>query len=257
MLLLLAAAIIPALILMWYVYHKDTQPEPTRLIVKGFCYGGISALVSTLISGPLLNMGFYTTDPKNLAEAIKIAFFGAAIPEESAKLLMLWLLLRHCPEFNERFDGIVYATTIGLGFAAFENLLYLISAGASWVDVAFTRALTAIPGHFAFAVAMGYYYSLYHFKGKNAPAGTAVKILLVPIIFHGVYDTLCFFTELGGGWTTVITIVLIFFCFKLFTYTRNRILSESANNEYLGSGDSVSSNGYDTGEDWTDRPDDQ
>lgn len=257
MLLLLAAAIAPALILLWYVYNKDTQPEPTRLIIKGFCYGGISALVSTLISGPLLNMGFYTSEAHNFVEALKISFFGAAIPEECAKLLMLWLLLRHCPEFDERYDGIVYATTIGLGFATFENLLYLVSAGASWVDVAFTRALTAIPGHFAFAVAMGYYYSLHHFKGKNAPRGTAVKIILIPILLHGTYDTLCFVSQLNATLSVIVTIILIFFCFKLFSFTRKRILSEAGKNEYYGSGDSVSHNGYDIKDDWTDRPDEQ
>ena len=91
MLMLTIAAVAPALILLWYVYHKDTEPEPSRLIFKGFFYGGLSALLSTLISGPLLNMGFYTTEPSTWGEAIKIAFFGAAIPEETAKLLMLWL----------------------------------------------------------------------------------------------------------------------------------------------------------------------
>ena len=98
MLMLALAAVAPALILLWYVYHRDTEPEPTRLIFKGFCFGGLAALVSTLISGPLLNMGFYTTDPTTFGEAVRISFFGAAIPEETAKLLMLWLLLRNCPE---------------------------------------------------------------------------------------------------------------------------------------------------------------
>ena len=74
MLILLFAAVAPAIILLWYVYHKDTEPEPPRLIFKGFFYGGLSALLSTLISGPLLNMGFYTTDPSTWGEAVKIAF---------------------------------------------------------------------------------------------------------------------------------------------------------------------------------------
>ena len=107
MLVILAAALLPALVLMWYVYNKDTQPEPTRLIVKGFFYGGLATFVSTLISGPLMAMGFFTAEPHTFAECMTTSFFGAAIPEECAKLLMLWLLLRHNPEFDERYDGIV------------------------------------------------------------------------------------------------------------------------------------------------------
>ena len=236
------AAIAPALILLWYVYHKDTQPEPSRLIFKGFFYGGLSALLSTFISGPLLDMGFYTTDPSSWQEAVKIAFFGAAVPEETAKLLMLWLLLRNCPEFDERYDGIVYATTVGLGFAAFENIMYVVSAGASWVDVAFTRALFAVPGHFAFAVTMGYYYSQYHFRGGNRE-GAKIKMWLYPVLLHGAYDTLCFFSELSEAASFLITLVLIAFCFWLFKKTRRRILQEAAANEYVGSGSSIRTNG--------------
>lgn len=57
--------------------------------------------------------------------AIRLSFFGAAILEESAKLFMLWLLLRKNKYFGERVDGIVYAVCVSLGFAALENVMYL------------------------------------------------------------------------------------------------------------------------------------
>ena len=166
------AALAPALILMWYVYHKDIQPEPVKLVVKGFLFGAVSTFVSTLISTPLQNLGLFTTDPTDLLGCIKVSFLGAAIPEECAKLFMLWLLLRRCREFDERYDGIVYAVAVGLGFASLENLLYVVAAGADWVQVSISRALLSVPGHFAFAVAMGYYYSMNHFYGAAAPAGS-------------------------------------------------------------------------------------
>ena len=256
MITILFAAIGPALLLLWYVYRKDTQPEPTRMIIKGFFYGGLAALVSTFISGPLLNMGFYTTDPSNWHEAVKIAFFGAAIPEECAKLLMLWLLLRNNEEFDESYDGIVYATYIGLGFAAFENVMYVVSAGANWASVATSRALFAVPGHFAFAVCMGYYYSQYHF-GRGDHKAARIKMLLYPVLLHGAYDSLCFFSELNEALSLLITICLIGFCIWLFKFTTDRIKKESAENEYIGSGHDIRRNGYDINRDWTDRPDDQ
>jgi len=234
MLTILIAAIAPALVLMWYVYHKDTQPEPTRLVAKGFLYGGIAVFASTLISTPLLMMGFFPQNPTTLSECIKISFFGAAIPEECAKLLMLWLLLRACPEFDERYDGIVYASAVGLGFASFENLMYLLQAGMDWVSVSIGRGLFAVPGHFAFAVVMGYYYSLNHFYGEAAPQGTKLKMILFPVLLHGTYDSLVFAANLNEYLSAVLSIALLAFCFWLFKRTRQRILDEADDNDIRG-----------------------
>ena len=231
MLIIFAAALLPAIVLMWYVYNKDTQPEPTRLILKGFFYGGIATFVSTLISGPLMTMGFFTNEPSTLAECMTTSFFGAAIPEECAKLFMLWLLLRNNPEFDERFDGIVYAASIGLGFASFENVMYVLSAGMDWFSVSVTRAMLAVPGHFAFAVMMGYYYSVDHFYGEYAPKGTKAKIILVPVLLHGIYDTIAFASGLGTAISGILTLALLYFCFRLFKYTRAKILAEASDND--------------------------
>lgn len=257
MLLLVLAAVAPALILLWYVYHKDTEPEPPRMVAKGFFMGGLATFASTLLSVPLLGAGLITREPANLVEGVRLAFLGAAIPEECAKLLMLWLLLRRNPCFDERFDGIVYAASVGLGFAAFENLLYVVSAGAGWFDVAVTRAFYAVPGHFGFAVAMGFYYSRSHFKGEPAPYGTRWKILLVPILLHGLYDTLCFAAHLTPAIAGLLSLGLTVFCIFLFKHTRRRILYEARQNEYVGSAEQVRAHGYDVTRDWTGRPEDQ
>ncbi len=231
MLIIGLAALAPALLLMWYVYHKDTQPEPTNQVIKGFFYGALATFVSTLISGPLQAMGFFTQDPQTALDAVKISFFGAAIPEECAKLLMLWLLLRNNPHFDERYDGIVYAAAVGLGFASFENLLYVISSGAAWFSVSISRAIFAVPGHFAFAVVMGYYYSVLHFYGASAPKGTKFKMIGYPILLHGIYDSIVFISNLGYALSGVLSLVLVFFCFKLYQATRERILAEAADND--------------------------
>lgn len=228
---LFIAALAPALILLYYVYHKDINPEPVRLVVKGFFYGALATFASTLISVPLLNMGLYVYEPTNIIEAIQVSFLGAAVPEELAKLFMLWLLLRKCAEFDERYDGIVYAAAVGLGFASFENIMYLISAGADWYTVSISRALFAVPGHFAFAIVMGYYYSTQHFYGEGAPAGTKAKMILYPILLHGVYDSIVFSSGLNGAFSGLFSILLLYFCFRLFKATRERIRVAAADND--------------------------
>lgn len=228
--IIFAAAIVPGLLLLYYVYSKDFNPEPKRMIYKGFLYGALSVFVSTLISGPLLNLGLYVNEPSTLLEAVKVSFFGAAIPEESAKLFMLWLLLRNSPEFDERYDGMVYAACVGLGFACVENLMYVISSGAAWFYVSMTRALFAVPGHFAFAIVMGYYYSKNHFDWSRTTEFDKIKVWLYPVLLHGIYDTLAFSSELSVGFSGLITIALIYFCYRLFKFTRKRILEEAERN---------------------------
>lgn len=231
--IVLLAAILPAVILMIYIYRKDTRPEPTRLILKGFLFGGIATFVSTLISGPLQQLGLFTDTPTTFAQCLSVSFFGAAIPEECAKLLMLWLLLRRMPEFDERYDGIVYGAAIGLGFATFENVLYVLGAGMDWITVSIARAFLAVPGHLAFAVVMGYYYSMNHFYGKNSldGHGAKVKMILYPILMHGTYDTIAFSTGIGDLAGALASLVLLVFCYFMFKAVRRKVQSEALLND--------------------------
>ena len=226
--IILGAAIAPALLLLYYVYSKDFRPEPKNLVFKGFFYGTLAAFVASVFSGPLLYSGLIPDSPSTIGQAVAVSFLGAAIPEESAKLLMLWLLLRRCSEFDERYDGLVYAAAVGLGFACIENILYVLSSGAGWFQVSVTRALFAVPGHFAFAIVMGYFYSKNHFEWYHSTLWSRVRIWLYPVLLHGAYDTLAFSSSLGYAWSGVISLALMVFCFFLFRETRRRILNEAA-----------------------------
>lgn len=228
--IIVVAAILPCLILLYYVYSKDFHPEPKRMIFKGFFYGILSTMVSTLISTPLMYLGVFVKNPVTLLDAVKVSFLGAAVPEESAKLLMLWLLLRKNREFDERYDGLVYAACVGLGFACVENLMYVVSSGDAWFSVSASRALFAVPCHFALAIAMGYYYSRNHFSWHKSTLLDRLNIWLVPVMLHGTYDTLAFSSHIDTVWSFVITAVFILFCFRLFKFTRRRILVEAEKN---------------------------
>ena len=119
----IALALLPAIILLYYTYQQDKlQREPVKEVVKGFFFGALSVLVSLLISVPFMSMGLFPMELGSFPDAVRQAFLGAAVPEETAKLLMLWLLLRNSRYFDERMDGIVYAVSVGMGFAAFENV---------------------------------------------------------------------------------------------------------------------------------------
>ena len=184
MLLIVAVALLPVFILGWWIYRKDSlRPEPLRMLYKAFFYGVLSTGISLLISTLMGSVGLFVYDLGTFKGAVSTALLAAAVPEEIAKLTMLWLFLRKNPYYDEYFDGIVYAACVGLGFAGAENILYLLQS-EDWMVTGIMRGLSAVPAHFSMACAMGYFYSKRHF-GDRSPL-TMICILAVPIIFHWV-----------------------------------------------------------------------
>jgi RsiW-degrading membrane proteinase PrsW (M82 family) len=223
--IVLFAAVLPPFLLVLYIYLKDKyQREPLGQIVKGFWYGVLSAGIAIVLEYAVLYAGIVPDEAATTWQAVWKAFGGAAIPEEAAKLLMLWLLLKSNKYFDERFDGIVYAVCVGMGFAATENIIYLFNNIGQWQSVANSRALFAVPGHFMFAVAMGYFYSLIQFGDMRWRY--ASLIFLAPVLLHGVYDSLLFVAKVNSADLLIRSVSLLsfyVFCFLMLKYGRRRI----------------------------------
>ena len=128
-------------------------------------------------------MGLLVYNLETLTGAVSTALLAAAIPEELAKLAMLWLFLRKNPYYDEYLDGIVYAACVGLGFAGAENFLYLLQS-ENWVGVGIVRGITAVPAHFAMACAMGYFYSKRHFGDRSNICFRRIRACLKNNIFR-------------------------------------------------------------------------
>ena len=222
-LILLSAALLPAIFLWYYIWKQDPQPEPTSWLLKAVLYGAAICIPVALVE-TLIDNAIFGGEPSTLIGTTIQAFFVAALPEESFKLLALWLVLRKNPFFDEHFDGIVYAVCVGLGFAAIENVAYVVSEEENWLGVAIARALLAVPGHYAFAVLMGYYYSLYHFVGHSPKV--AACILLVPVAAHGVYDALAMSGLVNPYIGGLSFIVLIWFCIKMHKFAKTKIIAQ-------------------------------
>lgn len=226
--LVILAALAPVAWLLWTIYRKDSvQPEPTKWLVKAIVFGIGSVFLSLAISMPtsmVLGMNIDNQVYGSFAEAVGDAFFLAAIPEEVAKLFMLWLLLRKNPFFDEHFDGIVYAVCVGLGFAGFENICYLIGGieDGSWLGISVSRALFSVPAHYFFAILMGYYYSIYHF-GIDRSMKTRMMILAAPILAHGLFDALLMSLQVDPSISGLLLILFIVFFTKLKKRANDRL----------------------------------
>ena len=177
------------------------------------------AILEMMIKSILFGTG---GTPTSLTGTTAMAFFVAALPEESFKLLALWQVLRKNPYFDEHFDGIVYAVCVGLGFAGIENVLYVFSQ-ENWVSTAILRSLLAVPGHYAFAILMGYYYSIYHFVDHSPKI--AACVLLVPVFGHGVYDALAMSGLVNPVIGGISFLVLIYFCVKMHKVAKTKVLA--------------------------------
>jgi RsiW-degrading membrane proteinase PrsW (M82 family) len=84
---------------------------------------------------------------------------------------------------------------ISLGFATIENLMYVYGFQGEEIQVAVMRMFTAIPGHAAFGVIMGYYVGLAKFDSVNQRM-LLFKGLLAATFAHAIYD---YFLFIDGG----------------------------------------------------------
>ena len=222
-LIIIAAALLPAVLLWGYIWKMDRKKEPTSLLIKATCYGVLIclpvAMVESMISGVLFGEG----GPTTLFGTTVDAFMVAAIPEEAFKLFALHRILKNNPYFDEHFDGIVYAVCVGLGFAGLENILYLFDNADDWLSVAFLRSLMAVPGHYAFAVLMGYYYSVYHFVNRSRR--TWAMILVAPVLAHGLYDALLMSASVNAALGGICFCGAVYLTYRLHIYARKKVLA--------------------------------
>lgn len=216
---ILIAAVLPAFVLIYYIYRKDKyQREPVRQLLKAFGYGILSVFVVLWIFGPAISMVTIAA-PATAIEAFWNAFLTAGLPEEVAKLFCLWLFLRKNPYFDEYIDGIVYAVCVGMGFAAFENIGYLFSNVDAWREIGLLRAILSIPGHFFFAVTMGYFYSKAVFGSPSHRRWNYFLALLVPVLLHGLFDALLMTSDAVGGSASAI---MLFGGLWLYMYSTSK-----------------------------------
>jgi RsiW-degrading membrane proteinase PrsW (M82 family) len=192
-LIILLAAVAPALIVLRIFIRWDLFPEPTRVIVITFFWGMASVV-------PVLAIGFFAFEHLDAIEdpfwgPVAVAFLGAAIPEELTKFAVLFFFCMRHSQFDEPMDGLVYGMTASLGFAALENIFYLMSAGEGWVEVALLRAFLSVPSHGLDGVLMGFFAGLARFEPQRAGRWWTLS-LLVPMSLHGIYDAPLFMADI-------------------------------------------------------------
>mgnify|MGYP001812405428 CR=1 FL=1 len=215
---LVIASLAPVLMILCYVYFRDKyEKEPLRLLVTAVLLGMVITLPVIGVERLLM---LIAPESGRVGEAAYHAFLVAGLTEELFKFLALLLLIWRSPSFNEQFDGIVYAVFVSLGFAAVENVLYVMEGG---YHTALVRAVTAVPAHALFGVTMGYYLGIAR-RYDELRRDYLSRAILIPVLLHGIYD---FILMVKMDW-----LLLVFIPYVIFLYVagarKMRVLSDAS-----------------------------
>lgn len=211
----------PALFWLWYFYIKDRYaPEPRSWILRIFVLGLLSTIPIALVEA-----GIGALYPSDLFLAVVVA----PVVEEVGKFLVVYWFVFRRPVFDEPIDGIVYAVTAALGFAALENFVYLFAAYSETLtlplELSVLRAVLSVPGHALMSSMWGY--ALGHSLVTPHPLITRLIFqgLLLAIVLHAAFN---FLIGVGVIGATLLILVLAPAMWLIATRRITASLRESA-----------------------------
>ena len=204
---LLVISFVPGLLWVYFFYRKDKyDPEPIGLVLKTFLYGIIAVFPAVLFEKPFAGL---IAKPPNLVTLLLLTIFVIGLVEEVMKYLVVRYTVYKSNEFDEVVDGIIYMVSAGLGFAAFENLLYSSVLG---FKVGLMRAFITSLVHASFSGIVGYY--LGRAKLESKPNLVYFGLVQV-VILHGLYDFLVMGELISASTVVVIVFILYFYLARL------------------------------------------
>ena len=228
--ILFVISILPIILIGTYIYKKDKNKEPKKLLLELFVLGILSTIVVFFISKfsgsfiPILNTD--TTKSFNNIELIIYTFVGIGFIEELSKWIIIYIFSYNNKEFDEYFDIIVYSVFVALGFACFENIVYVLNSES--MSIAIFRAFLSVPGHVCNAIFMGYYLGLakYYEINNNSIKRYKNEIfsLFIPVIIHGTFDFLLYKEKMI---LLIVFFILIINLYVLAMKSLNKVLQNN------------------------------
>jgi protease PrsW len=189
------AAVAPALLILWLVVAAGERSGPPTKVWTAFFLGAASISLLGLIRTPFMAL---LTSPDNpwVAQVLH-SLFGVALPEETVKILVITMVSAWRKPFTDPMDTVIYGAAAGLGFAAYENLAYLVQHAEMWQSLAALRSVLTVPFHGALGIIAGAYLAI-------ARSGTAlgahrhhrdwaritsrILVLAGPVGLHAAFD---------------------------------------------------------------------
>src|SRR6202044_2198459 len=143
----------------------DERPGPPVKVWAAFALGAGSISLLGVARAPFMSI---LNAPENpWVTQVLHSVFGGAAPEEIVKILVIVVVSARRPRFADPMDTVVYGAAAGLGFAAYENLAYLVQHQEIWRSLAALRSVLTVPFHGSLGIIAGAYLAI-------ARSGTAL-----------------------------------------------------------------------------------
>ena len=189
------AAIAPALLMLWLVIAADERPGPPVKVWTAFFLGAASISLLGVARAPFMKILAVPENP--WVTQLLHSVFGVAAPEEIVKILVIVAVSARRRPFADPMDTVVYGAAAGLGFAAYENLAYLVQHAEMWPSLAALRSVLTVPFHGALGVIAGAYLAMarsgtalgaHRHHRDWARISSLVLMLLGPVALHAGFD---------------------------------------------------------------------
>src|SRR6195256_6048478 len=189
------AAVAPALLILWLVIAAGERPGPPAKVWTAFLLGAASVSLLGLVRAPFASMAAASENPW-VAQVLH-SIFGVAAPEETVMILVIVAVSTRRRAFADPMDTVVYGAAAGLGFAAYENLAYLVQHAEMWRSLAALRSVLTVPFHGALGIIAGAYLAM----GRSGTAlgahrhhrdwariSSLVLMIFAPLALHASFD---------------------------------------------------------------------
>jgi RsiW-degrading membrane proteinase PrsW (M82 family) len=189
------AAIAPALLILWLVIAADERPGPPAKVWTAFVLGASSISLLGAARRPFMSLLNAPEDPW-VAQVLH-SVFGVAAPEEIVKILVIVAVSARRHRFADPMDTVVYGAAAGLGFAAYENLAYLVQHTEMWQSLAALRSVLTVPFHGALGIIAGAYLAIarsgtalgaHRHHRDWARISSLMLVLFAPVALHAAFD---------------------------------------------------------------------
>jgi RsiW-degrading membrane proteinase PrsW (M82 family) len=190
------AAVAPALLMLWLVIAAEERPGPPAQVWTAFLLGAASISLLGLARAPFAKMVAAPDNP--WAALVMYSIFGVALPEEAVKVIAIVLVSSTKRRtFANPMDTVVYGAAVGLGFAAYENLAYLVQHAEMWRSLAALRSVLTVPFHGALGIIAGAYLAIarsgtalgaHRHHRDWARFSSRVLMLMGPLALHASFD---------------------------------------------------------------------
>lgn len=190
-----AAAVGPALLILWLVIAAGERPGSPVRVWGAFLLGAASISILGVVRAPFINL-FAPASNVWVAQAVH-SIFGVALPEEAVKILVIIAVSSRRRPFDDPMDTVVYGAAAGLGFAAYENLAYLVQHADMWRSLAALRSVLTVPFHGALGIIAGGYLAMArsgtalgaHRHNRDVARLASLSLVLIgPLALHAGFD---------------------------------------------------------------------